>query len=54
MGVQQLPDGEPNPLEYSNLAGYAKAYMDWKFAREFAELQARIAELEKAAARCGA
>lgn len=49
MGVVVLPDGEPNPGEYQTVGAYAKAYVDWKVAREIAELQARIVELERAA-----
>lgn len=49
MGVQELPDGEPNPLRFQTLAAYAKAYMDWAMAKSVRELNERLAALEKAA-----
>lgn len=49
MGVQELPDGEPNPLQFNTIGAYAKAYMDWAQERKLRELSERIAAVEKTA-----
>jgi hypothetical protein len=42
----ELPDGEPNPFSFATIGDYTKAYVDWELAKRFAEIEARLAQIE--------